>query len=379
MKTLRNIILIVLANCILRVFNLFCKKTVQKTLLFVKLDAIGDYVIARNFIEFIRNQERFKGHKVVLVGNSLWKDISRLADEDFVNEFIFINPSEYNDNIIKQVKLLVRLNKQNIATIISLHHFRNPLSEIISTSLPTKKRFAITGILEASSKKLNRFCNNLYTQYKPSLPNHEFNIFKGFANFITHESPSFNLPKLEIHDGNLDKSLNNYIVICHGAGVSDRIWTDSRMLDFMSFLYFKYDFKMVFVGTSDNSEFPAMFKSKFNDDIRIIDKTGKATLLETAYIIQNSISVVCYDSGIYHLSVALNKKIICIAGGGHFDRFVNYTHLNGVTLLLDETMDCFNCDWNCTKGHKHGNSYPCIESISLEDKKVQIDDFFSKL
>lgn len=46
---------------------------VPKTLLLVRLDAIGDYVLFRNFIEILKKSERYKGYKITLLGKLLAK------------------------------------------------------------------------------------------------------------------------------------------------------------------------------------------------------------------------------------------------------------------------------------------------------------------
>src|SRR5208337_3443635 len=44
--------------------------------LLVRLDAIGDYVLFRNFIESCRQSRRFRGLKLDLLGNVRWKCLS---------------------------------------------------------------------------------------------------------------------------------------------------------------------------------------------------------------------------------------------------------------------------------------------------------------
>jgi hypothetical protein len=63
-------------------------KIPSKELLIVKTDAIGDYILFRNLLPYIRNSKRFQGYKIVLLGNVIWKDLAEFYDKDFVDEFI---------------------------------------------------------------------------------------------------------------------------------------------------------------------------------------------------------------------------------------------------------------------------------------------------
>ncbi|HOV12846.1 MAG TPA: hypothetical protein PK771_01060, partial [Spirochaetota bacterium] len=62
----------------------------KKELLIVKLDAIGDYIIFRNFIEEIKKSEKFCDYDITILGNILWKDLSEKQDSDFIKNFVWI-------------------------------------------------------------------------------------------------------------------------------------------------------------------------------------------------------------------------------------------------------------------------------------------------
>jgi len=72
-------------------YKFFAKfRTSQKRLLIIKTDAIGDYILFRNFIEIVMKSERFKDYRVDLLGNELWREIALQYDGDYINEFLFI-------------------------------------------------------------------------------------------------------------------------------------------------------------------------------------------------------------------------------------------------------------------------------------------------
>ncbi len=58
----------------------------NKSILIVRLDAIGDYILFRNYLEIIKNT--FKNYRVILAGNITWKNIAEELDREFVDEFI---------------------------------------------------------------------------------------------------------------------------------------------------------------------------------------------------------------------------------------------------------------------------------------------------
>ncbi len=62
-----------------------------KTLLIVKLDAIGDYLLFRNFLEDIRKSKKFANYHITLCGNIIWKELAEAFDKSYVDEFIWID------------------------------------------------------------------------------------------------------------------------------------------------------------------------------------------------------------------------------------------------------------------------------------------------
>lgn len=70
------------------------QNTTEKALCIVRLDVVGDYILMRNF--FAPFKEHYKDYKIVFIGNSIIKDLSVVADSPYVDEFIFLDHSIWN-------------------------------------------------------------------------------------------------------------------------------------------------------------------------------------------------------------------------------------------------------------------------------------------
>ena len=51
-------------------------ETSSKELLIVNTDSIGDYILFRNFLKEIKNSEKYKDYKIVLLGCEKYKDFA---------------------------------------------------------------------------------------------------------------------------------------------------------------------------------------------------------------------------------------------------------------------------------------------------------------
>ena len=65
--------------------------TNPKTLLIIRVDGIGDYILFRNFLEALKNSPGFKDYKYTLCGNQAYKELALAYDSKIVSEFIWIN------------------------------------------------------------------------------------------------------------------------------------------------------------------------------------------------------------------------------------------------------------------------------------------------
>src|SRR3982751_602647 len=91
-------------------FRFFAKfRKAEKRLLIIKTDAIGDYILFRNFIEVVKSSETYKDYQVDLLGNTLWQDIALKYDASYINQFIFIKAGPMFTQPIKVFKLAWRL------------------------------------------------------------------------------------------------------------------------------------------------------------------------------------------------------------------------------------------------------------------------------
>jgi len=63
----------------------------MKRVLIVRLDAIGDYVLWRNCLRFLRNSAKYKAAHFTVLGNPAWKDLAESFDCDCADEWIWVN------------------------------------------------------------------------------------------------------------------------------------------------------------------------------------------------------------------------------------------------------------------------------------------------
>lgn len=303
----------------------------DKTLLIVKLDSIGDFVIFRNFIEQVSKSEIYKGYKITLCGNLWWKDISEKYDLPFVSEFVWIDypklhESRYLFNICKT------LYKKRFHTVIHPTYSRCVFSDDIVLHCGAKIKIGQLGDDINLGDKLKSQNDKLYTQLIDinSPFAFEFYRYKLFFNKLLNTD----LPAIKpvISHVNLPQDT---IILCPGAKHTFRQWSPANFAKLTVLLEQNIfpSHRFIICGSASESHLAAEIMK--GSTLNFTDATGKISLLELIDIMAASKLVITNDSGPFHIAVALNKKTLCISNGNHYGRFNPYPpemQTNSMTL-----------------------------------------------
>jgi ADP-heptose:LPS heptosyltransferase len=117
---------------------------------------------------------------------------------------------------------------------------------------------------------------------------------------------------------------------------------------------------LVLVGTKRDAKFAAAMDWTGLGHIRRINLLGKTSINEVAAVVRQADLVLSAESAVFHLAAALRRPVICLAGGGHWGRFVPWG-LPDRTRILTQKMQCFGCGWICTRP-----TVECIQGIAPE-------------
>src|SRR5690348_14640759 len=96
MKKAKDSIASIFYELVLAAVKLSPAKKGQAHLLLIKNDEIGDYILFRNYLKYIRNHEKYRGYRITLIGNVIWKDLFDEFDAAFVDDVIWLNKKTFN-------------------------------------------------------------------------------------------------------------------------------------------------------------------------------------------------------------------------------------------------------------------------------------------
>lgn len=357
------------------VLRFFSKKRVcKKEILIICNDAIGDYILCRNFLEAVRNSKKFAGYKIVLLGNELWKELALAYDHAFVDEFIFIKPEDLYYDPQSTCKIAFNLYKRRFETVLVPCSTRRLINDGLAGISCAGNTIGYVSDNEAIFQKYKKHTDKFYSRLitLPANIFFEFQRNKFFFESVLDEKIEFNKPRLTN-----EKIKDNFIIVAPGSGRKERNWEFEKFIVIINRLIEYTNETIYILGGKSERDLGEKIKQEIQAD-RVIDLTGKLNFTEFINTVSKACLVIANETSILHIANACNVDNIYILGGGHYNRFAPYPdQYDNVSRAVWKEMECYNCNWNCIHEILPGNPFPCISSVSADQVwdmiKKQID------
>ncbi len=283
-------------NMLFSIFSVFISKNRSKNkILVTELDGIGDTIVRQRVLEIIAKKYG-KENVVVLV--TFTKEIMEFEGYQYE---IFEKNSHYN--FVKLLKLYKKLASYGFYKLYSLE-FR---SEEKMNFLKKLKFEDIYGFSDGIFENWKDISNKKLTHSKGEkvldiLYNYTYELID---KTIKKEDL---IPKLEI-----STSEGEYISVGVGSSDKNKISSPKKLAEFLKAIIVKKSeikFHILGNGKDDENYFEELQKEISGDNL--INLIGKINIVESTKDIANSKLFIGFDSGLYNIAYALEKKSIII-------------------------------------------------------------------
>jgi ADP-heptose:LPS heptosyltransferase len=301
---------------------------VPGSMLIVRLDAIGDYVLFRNFIKIVKESSKYKSYKITLCGNIAWKDLAESLDRDIIDGFIWINRKKFYGNLLYKFKVLKEIHNCGFETAVETTYSREILfgDEIIKAT-GAKERIGNTGSLDKHAKwKRNLFSDSWYTKLIRSSENNLFEFYrnKEFFRDLLETKIDIKKPSIEVSD----ISFNNipekdYIVLFPGGSTKKRRWDINNFLEIARYILYKTSFYIVIDGSKKEINLAQNIWDNLKSE-RVLITSGLTSLADMAKLLAGAELLISNETSAVHFAAAVGTKFICVSNGAYYNRFHPY-------------------------------------------------------
>ena len=303
------------------------KEIKPKSLLLIRLDAIGDYVLFRNFIELLKKSEKYKEYSITLLGNSAWKSLSQELDSEFVDDFIWLDRNKFNKDFIYRYKKLKEIVANGYEVVLSPMYSREFfVGDNIVKIINAKEKIGSIGDLSNIRKWQKNIGDKYYDILVPAQDElmFEFDRNKEFFENILDEKLDIKKPHIDLKLKTLPFELpEKYAILFISASASFRKWNIERFAKIGEYLKEKHGYEIVLCGAPSDAEDALKFKEYFYGSC--IDLVGKTSLIELLHVIYNGNLMIANETSAPHFAVALEMtNVFVIYNGNHYGRFTPY-------------------------------------------------------
>lgn len=315
----------------------------SQTLLLIRLDSIGDYLLMRNFIPFIKSSLKYKSYKVTLCGNIIWKELAETFDAKWIDQFIWLDRKKFNSNVFYKYKLLRDIYKSGFEIVCDTTYSREILfGDLIVKSSKAETKIGCTGFPDTHVKwKRNLLTDKYYSRLINPLPGVNFEFYqnkdffeKFLITFIDEKKPWLNVDSVLVKL----PTRNEFIVVFPGGQEEQRRWSVENYSLIIQMLLKEYNYDIIIAGSKSETLIAKKLIHFFNKQ-RVYDFTGQTSLPQLAKLIAKSSLLISNETSAVHFAASVGTIFICISNGQRFGRFMPYPkemNVSGIYLYPDE-------------------------------------------
>jgi len=310
--------------------KLFIKQSKEikpKSLLLIRLDVIGDYVLFRNYIEVLKNSEKYKDYKITLLGNSAWKSLCEELDSEFINECIWLDRDRFHKDFVYRYQKLQEIVSSGYEVVLSPVYSREFFyGDTIVKNITAKEKIGSIGDLSNIQKWQKKISDRYYTKLIPEKNEIMFEFYrnKEFFENLLDTKLDIKKPHIDLKPKKLPFDLpKKYAILFIGASASFRKWSIEGFAKIGEYLKEKYGYEIVLCGAPSDNDDALRFKECFKGSY--IDLVGKTSLIELLYVIYNGNLMIANETSAPHFAVSLEMtNVFVISNGNHYGRFTPY-------------------------------------------------------
>lgn len=350
-------------------------------ILIIKPDHIGDYIVFRNFIQDIKKLKDFENCNITCVLNQRVKDLALYLDNDIIDKFIFIELEKYiiGDWHFKRRNQEINTTKYDIVINAMFAHFQK-VEELIQEINCTRKCLLYESIYDPKENYIKTYGSKYSQIIDVSKKEFEFEKFKYSFKKIFKEGMATKKPNISLPNNYLDLNFNfNYIVVFIGSDAEYRKWNIYKYAKVIEYIINSTNLHVILCGSIAEKKESIEIDQLVNSN-KLHNLVTQTTLLDMCHIVERSEFIISNETGIAHLSMALNKYTLVVSNGNHFGKFTPYpkqytNRYYGVYPFTIETEE----EFRKNKELYYNKSRLDINKIKVEDVIIKLRTILKEL
>ncbi|CCB79284.1 hypothetical protein HBZC1_02980 [Helicobacter bizzozeronii CIII-1] len=305
-----------------------------KTLLLLKLDTIGDYVLFRNFLKPLR--EFYAGYEITLLCNKDFLEVIDAYDRPYIDHLILLDTSKWGSwkrfPLFYRLKTIYALNQKSYEVVLNpIFHRSIYRDDFLVGLINAQHKIAHLGFEQVYQWHANTPhpgpLDHVYTRFINNSPEVLFEFERNKEFFSQLLQQPLNQVRLELPpppplsaQARFTLPTQSYGVFFLGARDSKRKWALNSWMVLAQKI--APTFQIVLCGSPNETLEGLQLAQKIPNALNL---AGKTSLMELLSVLCQARFIVSNETAIPHFCVALGLgPIFVISNGNTFKRFAPY-------------------------------------------------------
>lgn len=329
-------------------FSYFRWKPVRgnpKRILILKTDAIGDYLLFRNYLQEISDRFRPEGYKITLGGNLAWKELAEVLDAPFVDDFCWLNRGGMNrkPDAAQQLDFLLQLNQFSYKFLLYPNYSREwDAGDFFVPYVPAWQKFAFDGNSINQTSEQHAEANRFYSDLIEPEAVGKFDFFRNgeLVAYLTGKKSGLKAPFISRKPQNMVVE-GNYAVFFPGASLASRRWPKENFAELAGFIIEDLKYQIVLCGGPGEIELCSWIEKKHKADC--INMAGKTSLIQFLDVIAGAKLVISNDTSAIHLGAQSGIPSVCLYKGNNYGRCMPYPKgtIKNLEICMPDRLQAF--------------------------------------
>ena len=310
-------------------------------ILILKTDAIGDYLLFRNYLEEMALHFRPMGYRMVLAGNQAWKELALQLDSGFIDEFVWLDRGGMNrkPSPEKQLEFLRQINRYSYSRLLYPNFSREwEAGDWLVKHIPSKEKYAFDGNVVNQTIEQHREGNFFYTRLIEPERQGKFDFYRNgeIVSAFTGKNSLMEAPRIAFNQSSENKK--PYAVFFPGASFESRRWPEESFSQLGELIFTHLGTKVKLAGGPGESVLCGMI-AQANPAV-FENLAGKTSLPELLELISNSSLLISNDTSAIHMGAQSGVPSICIYKGNNYGRCMPYPEglLSNFRICMPEQL-----------------------------------------
>lgn len=299
------------------------------TLLILRIDVLGDYLLFRPYLKAIRQSSNYKDYAITLCANTAVRSVAEVFDNDLIDEFIWTDMYKLSTRPLYRFKFVQKLRRQGFSSVFCPTYSRVlVLDDFLAQATGAAERVGCLTDFANIKRWESWFGNKLYTRMLPSGEGLVFELERNrqIVEAFLEEPVLAEQPLFKTAYAKPVLVPSQYTILSLGAGQDFRVWPADRFAEVARHILTNYpDQHIILTGAPNEMVYADAFLAYIPESERVLNLTGKLSIPELIYVLSKADLLIANETGIVHLAASTNTPTIVISQGKSLVRWHPYS------------------------------------------------------